>query len=515
MKADAAIWMVRLPPVAGPTLNQPLGFMYLASALRRAGFWNVRIIDIAPQRLTVEEVLKDIEKERPAVLFFTACTVDIPTIARFSQAVRMVSKNTRMVVGGPHPTGEPISCLDSLPSVDVAVIGEGEDAAKELMYVLEPEGTDGLDEVAGIAYRDNRGEIRKTTPRELSPTLDDDLWPAYDLIDIPAYFRYQRMGVLFRRPEYMSLFTSRGCSYRCTFCHGIFGSKVRGYSAKRVVDEIEMLFRRYGIREIQIVDDLFNYDSERLLEICDGLLRRGIRIDISGPNGLRGDRLSDDEVRALRRAGWWRMNVAVETPTPRFQALIKKNLDLDKVARVITLSAKEGMLTQGFFMLGFPGETEEEIDATIKWAEDSDLHLALFFRVIPMFGTALRADASNMGFDVSNVFTAHEGNGSNFNLSSLPDEVMEAKHREAYRRFFGSPKRLARLVARLPISTDLLPVYAYEAFTRLVIGTSGPHLIAKARASPMAKMAINWLLTGDAYGKGGGGRGCNPNDTLS
>ncbi len=157
----------------------------------------------------------------------------------------------------------------------------------------------------------------------------------------------------------------------------MFGNRYRCHSAERVLDEMEFLVRKHGIREFQILDDLFNLDRERTLAICDGLPSRGLKVHFGFPNGLRCDRLTAEEIEALRRAGCWRINVAVETASLRIQRMIKKFNDLDRIAEAIRLAVGQGILTHGFFMLGFPTETRAELEKYVTWARSQGCKSAL------------------------------------------------------------------------------------------------------------------------------------------
>ena len=500
MDHGADIWMVRLEPAAAPQINHPLGFMQLAAVLRRAGWWNLRIIDIPAAGIPWRTVLAAARRDQPPVVFLTAHTVDMPNIRRFSAALADAAPGTCQVVGGPHPTGDPLGTLRGAPALRAAVIGEGDETVLDLMEALEPDGDGGLEEVAGIAWRRRDGELVSNPLRPLMPTLDDDLWPAYDLVDLPAYFRRSRMGVLYKHPRYMTLFTSRGCTHGCTFCHEVFGRIWRPHSPERVLDEIEVLVRRHGIRELQIADDLFNGARPRTLAICEGIARRGLDVAICFPNGLRADRLHSEEIVALHRAGTWRVCVSPETATPRLQVQVGKHNDLGRIREAIHGFVRRRVLTSGFFMIGFPSETEDELDATIRWALESELHTANFFRVIPFPGCRLRDQAIRAGLDVEELDQAYEGAGSSFNLSTLPDELIERRHREAMRAFYGDPQRLARLARVLPRHPGLWPAYLEEAAVRVGIGTNWPQLVGKLQGPGGGISSLwSWLRTGDAH----------------
>jgi radical SAM superfamily enzyme YgiQ (UPF0313 family) len=152
---------------------------------------------------------------------------------------------------------------------------------------------------------------------------------------------------------------------------------------------MELLRSNYGVDEFQIVDDIFNFDRERVLKICRLIGERGLDIKMSFPNGLRGDRLDEEVILALKRAGAYSITIAFETASPRLQKLLRKNIDLERAAEAVRISVRNGLITRGFFMLGFPTETRKELQSTVRLAFSLPLHATMFFVVVPFKGTPL------------------------------------------------------------------------------------------------------------------------------
>jgi radical SAM superfamily enzyme YgiQ (UPF0313 family) len=241
--------------------------------------------------------------------------------------------------------------------------------------------------------------------------------------------------------------TSRGCPYRCIFCHNIFGKRFRKRSIDHVMAELEQL-RGMGIRSIEVYDDNFNLDAGHMRGILQEIIRRRLNLELYFPNALRADLLSDDDVRLLKEAGTVYLVVAVETASPRLQRLIKKNLDLDKTARVIRTAARLRIFTAGYFMLGFPTETRAEMEATVDFACRSPLHAALFFTVVPHpsteLGRMVGIDECDAPIDEWDYIL-----GRNI-ISAEPPEVVNYLQRRAFRRFYLSPRRALRVLRDLP-----------------------------------------------------------------
>ena len=153
----------------------------------------------------------------------------------------------------------------------------------------------------------------------------------------------QPFGGMLKEKRYALLFTSRGCPYRCNYCHDIFSKRFVYQSAESVVEDIAVLYEKYGVTEFQIVDDIFRLHKPRVEAIMNEVARRwpGI-MRFTFPNGIRGDILDQQTIDALARAGTYYAAVAVETVTPRLQTMIQKNLNHEKTEWSINALEKAG-----------------------------------------------------------------------------------------------------------------------------------------------------------------------------
>ena len=175
------------------------------------------------------------------------------------------------------------------------------------------------------------------------------------MIDFDLYGRLPNGNLIQKARRYAYLFTSRGCPYKCSYCHDIFGKKFKAQSVEKVLAEINYLVETHGVTEFHLMDDIFNFDKERLISIMNGVHERwGNKLHFCFPNGVRADILNEEVLDALARAGTFSMAIAVETVTQRLQRLIKKHLQIDKAFWAIKEATRRGIATKGFFMLGFP-----------------------------------------------------------------------------------------------------------------------------------------------------------------
>jgi radical SAM superfamily enzyme YgiQ (UPF0313 family) len=210
-----------------------------------------------------------------------------------------------------------------------------------------------------------------------------------------------------------------------------------------------MLKKDYGVEEIEIVDDAFNLDLKRAKQIAELIVRKNLKIHISFSNGLRADRMDEELIELLKRAGTYRINYAVESASPRIQKLIKKNLDLDKTVKIIEWTAARKIFTFGYFMLGFPTETEAEVKETINYAMKSELHAASFFYLNPFPNTEL-VKTWPMPDNWERAHVDMDYTAFSLNLSEVPDEVLKKLYKQAYRKFHFQPRRMWRTFKVVP-----------------------------------------------------------------
>jgi radical SAM superfamily enzyme YgiQ (UPF0313 family) len=438
--------------------TQPLGLMYLASALRSdQPHHEIRILDLFPRRLEVDDAVAETVAQQPDVVGVGAMTGEAGQATRFFAGVKARLPNAITVLGGPHSTTSPARILEDR-NIDLLVIGEGEATFCELVRRLE--AGERRPRIAGVAFREESGALYVGPPRPPILDLDPVPHPAWDLVDVPAYWREQNMNGMFRHPRHMSIFTSRGCPYRCTYCHNVFGKRFQERSPDNVLEEISILHDRYGIREFHILDDIFNANRDRAKEIMRRIAKSGMQLSIAFPNGLRGDRMDLELIQLMRAAGVYKISYAIESASPRIQKLIRKNVDLARIRQVIRDTADVGIMTHGFFMLGFPDETRAELDSTVEFAVATNLHFANFFVLNPFEGTPLveGMDKDEVDYDFADpeLNNYHEPRQT---LAAVTVPELRRVWRLAHRRFYLDPQRIYRILRDLP-SYTLLPTYA-------------------------------------------------------
>lgn len=455
-------------PYTQHTHVHPLGILSIAAAARAAGFEDLHILDMKVEGWGPEEALDALVRLRPDIVGLSAMTYEAGCLHALARGVRERLPGATVLAGGPHPS---VAAEDVLadPAVDLCVRGEGEHTFVELLRGLES-GRDEWTGCLGLSWRDGEGVVRHEPDRAPPDPLDDLPFPAWDLIDHTKYHEVPRGGVIYAHKEFATMFSSRACPWRCTYCHNSYGKAFRARSAEHVLAEVDELVTRHGVRELVFMDDIFNFRPDRAKAIARGLIERDYGLKLTFPNGFRGDILDEELVLLLKRAGMYRCMVAVESAVPRIQKVMKKNLKIDRVERIVDFIARQGIMVHGAFMLGFPSETEKEMRATVRWAARSSFHTAAFFRVIPFKGTELFRQVEEAGYPLPSDWSAYEPYHTHINLSAVPEERITRIRNGAYRRFYLRPRRLWRILRLIPNKRTMLPylalLFAQRAYAR-------------------------------------------------
>lgn len=394
----------------------------------------------------------------PDVIGITANTTQIVAAWRDAGMLKGVL-DVPIVLGGPHPTVLPEESA-AKPFVDVVVRGEGEATWLELLRCWENGHGNGgrfLDAegepILGITYRDADGEVVSTPDRLPIPVAELEAmpFPAWHLFKLERYTNLQPTVDQVDGPS-LPILTSRGCPYRCSYCSQIGPRRWRARSAESVVAEWRWLVREWGVGEIGVLDDSFNIDRQRVLSLCARLVEEGLTgVPWIMINGIRANLADEEVLGAMVRAGCLRSAFGVESGNQEIlDTVVDKHLTLDQVRSAFRAAKAVDLETIGFFIIGLPGETEETIEDTIRFAIELDPVVANFSIATPFPGTQMYNTVMAGGRMLAETwddFVFFEGK-ARFEMPGLPAELVERKWKEAYRRFYLRPRRVVRTLMR-------------------------------------------------------------------
>lgn len=394
---------------------------------------------------------------------------------KLARLARRLFPGVVVVLGGPNANAEPEKLLRENEAIDFIGLGDGEDVMLGIAKYWR--GEIGVGDLRGVVRRSREGVIR-SAPAAAAIDLDAYGELNYSLLRLERYFAYERSGIMARNKfvyagseRAISMVTSRGCPYSCTFCsvHIHAGKKLRRHSASFVLDELEKLVKVYGVRHIHFEDDNLALDRRRFQQILTGILDRNLSITWDTPNGIFAENLDEETLRLMKESGCTYAIVGVESGDQWvLDNLVKKQpLKLGTVLEVFEAAKRVGLDLHAFYIIGFPRESLAQIKRTLSFAETSLRrygvvpHLSIA-RADP--GTEMYAVAAESGvlvrdYSISNaggvradMFKRHVISTSDF-TPELLEALNERFHRSCMRWLLLSR---AKFLLRRPL--DLLHV---------------------------------------------------------
>lgn len=434
---------------------------YLSAALKSAGFNDVVIKDALLEKMGPEAVAKAVCDLAPDLVGIRVWSHQLAVAHEYVLRIRAVLPNTRFVIGGPHPTVAPDSMYEdffqSSTPVDYAFAGEAEEGFPLLVKHIFEAPSD-LSSIPGLLWQEN-GCLRRNP---LSNVQELDRFTVdWDALDLPRYHRFGERTTSYDhgRARNAFLFMTRGCPYPCTYCAaGITnGKKIRSHSPERILDDIEYLYQRYGVRHFNLMDDNFTFYRETVLGFCDEFEKRRQRlpgVTFHNPNGVRVDRLDDEMLARMRACGWQWLHIGIESASKTTLKRMKKRLDLELANRNIRAIRRHGLKCWGFFMLGFAGESRAEIEETINWAVRSELHAANFSIFSPIPGTEIYRELVRENQIPANyMMSGYMSPKQAVFAKDLTAEELLAYQRKALIRFYRRPDRAIHLLRGMNLKT--------------------------------------------------------------
>ena len=422
------ILLIQPPPrkiVKENIVVPPLGIAYLAAVIEKQGH-SVSIIDAFAEALDLHSLEVRVKKIAPDLIGITGMTPVIDNAFRTAGICRRYAKY--VVIGGPHVSVAGSEVFEQCPDVDYVIQGEGEISFPLLVEALERNKD--ITNVPGVITRDF-----SNLPSPLVDELDNIPFPARHLLPNERY-RY-----ILSSGKVTTMFTSRGCPYHCVFCDkAVFGSKWRARSAANVLDEIELVRRDYGIDSIIFYDDLFTLDKKRVLEICQGIIDRELKIEWKCEGRVN---LADKETLTLmKKAGCSMIAYGVESGNQKGLDYLNKGTTVEQIRNAFELTKRAGIRPMAYFVLGIPVETYDDELRTIDFAKEIKPAYAQFSVLSPVPGTKLYDDAVRMGWykevEAKNPMDKDVNRPAIIN-ENWDEEKLVRILREAHRRFYMSP----------------------------------------------------------------------------
>lgn len=366
----------------------PYGLMYLASSLRQAGI-GCAILDSYGLGLGIKEIKSFILDAQPKIIGLSIMTSQAFVACELIKALRLQQPHLKIILGNLHADIFAEWFL-SQGLADAVVHGEGEETTVELCQTYLSDGDPRT--VSGISLIDDQtGEPHRTLPRPIIENLDSIPLPAWDLVphDIyrfPFYYGYPNAS----NPKTAKhMFTSRGCPYDCVFCSVHKQQTIRYHSVPRIMEELTILTKQLGAKYVFFMDSLFTTTPSRVTEICEGILRQGLKIDWGCEGRVNFAAKYPEVLTLMRKAGCVQIAYGIESGDEEVLTRAKKNLTIAQVEQAVSNTKAAKIESIGLFMLGLPGETEETMHKTIELSKRLPLAFAQFAITTPFPGSEL------------------------------------------------------------------------------------------------------------------------------
>ncbi|MBL7197360.1 MAG: radical SAM protein [Candidatus Omnitrophica bacterium] len=382
----------------------PFFLAYATSLLKKEGK-EVKLTDAIAEGINEDKLIEEINSFNPELIAIETSTPSFKNDLRIIHKIHNNLTDCRIAICGPHASVFPEKILKEYDFINYVLIGEYERTLLDLVNCLE--NSSSLETILGLAYREGI-RIKVNSSRPTIDNLDSLPWP--DREGVPIY-KYNDGFAGLPQPN-VQIWTSRGCPFQCTFClwpQTIYKEhKFRKRNPIDVVDEMEYLIKRFNFKAIYFDDDVFNIDRNHVLDICEEINKRGIKIPWAAM--ARADLMDKHLLESMSCAGLYAIKYGIESADQNILNVCKKNMDLDKVYQIIKLTRKLGIKVHLTFCLGLPKETKQSVQKTIRFIQNSQPDSLQVSFATPFPGTEYFRYVNDKGYLLSDNWSDYDGN---------------------------------------------------------------------------------------------------------
>ncbi|MDP2922948.1 MAG: radical SAM protein [Candidatus Omnitrophota bacterium] len=421
----------------------PIGLGYLSTALRKQGH-DVLILDCLAKDYNFKQVAISFANYNPDVVGIQVFSDNLLVVKEYLKIFKKIKMSVVTIIGGPHPSADPKQSLNFLQEADFGFVGESEKGFYKLLAYLRGKEKN-VYNIPGLVFRKGKNII--SNPPYFEQDLDKLGFPAWDLIN-PKDYPHAPQGGFARFFPLAIIQTIRGCPYKCTFCgaHLINGFKMRPRAVKNVIQEIKLLCSKYGVKEFHITDDNFLFSKERVIRFCKKLKEGNYKLAWMCSSGVRLDLLDEGLLEHMKNSGCYAFGLGLESGSERILKYMKKDLNLKRIDKQIGLIKKYGIRTIGLFIIGFPTETIEDVQKTIKLSKRLPFDRVQFSYFLPIPGTEIYKELEKKGGLKNIDFTNYSSFGSlNYVPASMTKKELKRMQMRAFLSFYLKPKNFLKL----------------------------------------------------------------------
>lgn len=470
----------------------PVGLCYIAALLEKKGH-NVKVYspDINTKAYKIDysrlddvygAYLKQLQNEKheawqelkriileygPDIIGITAWTTFLASTFKTAELCKQTKTDAKIVIGGPHATLKPDEILKNSKHTDFVIRSEGEYVLLDLIDFLQ--GNKKKSEIPGISYKKNN-RIIHNKERQFIENLDELPLPARHLLIFPGKYNPEDYGLMM---------TSRGCPYACSYCAtAIWKRRVRYRSIDNIIKEIKHVMKRYKTRQFTFKDDSFTLDKARIKELCKRIIQE--KLKINWDCNTRVNLIDKDILKLMKRAGCNSIKVGIESGSERILSLMNKQITKNQIRHAAELLRKSGIHWTGYFMMGLPTETKQEILETLKFMKEikPDFASISTYEIFP--GTSLFELGIKKEFvkneqtlteyynRLPHLYYLRDANKRSDTLDNDEFEQIEEYMKEQFHNYNKNPRRLAKRVLSRKYLYLFNPLFALSDIKKLI-----------------------------------------------
>lgn len=356
---------------------------YMAAVFQNFGY-EAKIMDYPAEKMEWEDYIKDLKEFKPDIIVMSITTATIEKDMQAFQLAKELYPEIITITKGAHFLSSSSKELNQngYKAMDYAISGEAEFIIGDLIKALE--NNEPLENIGGIYYwNEDRTGILKTFQPKFREDLDSLPFPARNLMN----------NGLYKRPDtgkpMATISVSRGCPSSCIYCltPAVSGRKLRKRTSKNIVDEIQECVEKHGINEFFFKADTFTIDKKFVTEVCEDIMARGLKINWGANSRVKP--LDFETLKLMKKAGCWLVAFGIESGSEESLRKMKKGATKEEAKQAVKWAKQAGLKTYAYYLFGFPWETREHVEETVKFAKELDCDYVEFHIVVPFEGTEL------------------------------------------------------------------------------------------------------------------------------
>ncbi len=441
----------------------PIGLMYIGTYLKHkfGNLLQVKIINKLMDCPLPPDLRNHLKEYEPDIVGIRGLNIYKKAFHETAKTIKQFNRNIKVIGGGPYVSMNMEEAAKD-DHIDYFVSGEGEMVMAQILEKLL--NNQKISNIEGLSRRED-GRLFKNTQAQPVNNLDDLPFPDYNLISTDRYSNFMSYG--YNKRKQGVIFSSRGCPYSCIYCHNIFGKKYRARSPLNIFQEIENLYKNFGIKDFYFVDDNFNFDYRRSMDLFDLIIKNGLKINMYLANGIRGDIIDYTFIDKMVEAGVIWVTFSVETASKRLQKFIKKFINIEKITDNIHYACQKNIMVNCCIMVGFPTETLAEAYQTIEYVKQfKKIIIPMFFSVKYYPNTEIYDLALKNGIKTDKIEDAYAETYHNIKHSQtplIPQQAFKDIYFEFLNEVFLSKERLLNAVGiqkKFLTEQEILDVYS-------------------------------------------------------